>query len=191
VSYILILEHFLDLNTHLKDSIITTDLYVKPTDTHQYLHPHSCHPGHIKRSIPFSQTLRILNICSEHDTANHHIQKLIEHLTKRVYSKNKVQRQVYKAKQNRSLKSILPQHPPLHLPTGSHSKATNKQHGQADLTPQISSPPTGKVSKPHRVPLVLTYHPGHPDISTISCLFYPQESSKHREICLRLFLEHI
>ena len=31
---------------------ITTDLYVKPTDTHQYLMATSCHPNHTKRSIP-------------------------------------------------------------------------------------------------------------------------------------------
>ena len=31
---------------------LTTDLYVKLTDTHQYLHKDSCHPSHCKRGIP-------------------------------------------------------------------------------------------------------------------------------------------
>ena len=31
---------------------ITTDLHIKPTDTHQYLLATSCHPNHTKRSIP-------------------------------------------------------------------------------------------------------------------------------------------
>ena len=43
---------------------ITTDLYVKPTDTQQYLMATSCHPNHTKRSIPYFQALRILRICS-------------------------------------------------------------------------------------------------------------------------------
>ena len=43
---------------------ITTDMYLRPTDTHQYLMATSCHPNHTKRSIPYSQALRILRICS-------------------------------------------------------------------------------------------------------------------------------
>ena len=43
---------------------IRTNLYVEPTDTHQYLLATSCHHNHTKRSIPYSQTLRILCICS-------------------------------------------------------------------------------------------------------------------------------
>ena len=43
---------------------ITTDLYVKPTDTQQYIMATSCHPNHTKRSIPYSQALCILRICS-------------------------------------------------------------------------------------------------------------------------------
>ena len=35
--------NFLDVPVSLVDSQIVTDLYVKPTDTHQYLHSSSCH----------------------------------------------------------------------------------------------------------------------------------------------------
>ena len=38
---------------------LTTDLYVKPTDAHQYLMADSCHPKHTKRGIPYPQALRI------------------------------------------------------------------------------------------------------------------------------------
>ena len=41
-----------------------TDLYVKPTDTHRYLHRYSCHPSRYKRGIPYSQALRIRTTCS-------------------------------------------------------------------------------------------------------------------------------
>ena len=38
---------------------------VKSTDTHQYLHASSCHISHSKKSIPFSQAMRLNRVCSE------------------------------------------------------------------------------------------------------------------------------
>ena len=38
--------HFLDLNVRLSDGNISTDLYVKPTDRHQFLHYTSSHPDY-------------------------------------------------------------------------------------------------------------------------------------------------
>ena len=49
---------FLDTVTNLKDGHVETDLHVKPTDKHQYLHVMSCHPKHCKTAIPYSQALR-------------------------------------------------------------------------------------------------------------------------------------
>ena len=43
---------------------LTTSVYIKPTDCHQYLHYRSSHPGHIKGSIVYSQTLWASNLCS-------------------------------------------------------------------------------------------------------------------------------
>ena len=42
-------------------------LHLKSTDTHQYLLSSSCHPNHIKKSIPYSLALRIGRICSTND----------------------------------------------------------------------------------------------------------------------------
>ena len=36
--------NFLDVNIKLIDGEFKTDLFVKPTDTHQFLDPTSCHP---------------------------------------------------------------------------------------------------------------------------------------------------
>ena len=36
-----------------------TDLFVKTTDTHQFLDPTSCHPHHCKKGIRYSQALRL------------------------------------------------------------------------------------------------------------------------------------
>ena len=48
----------------LKDGKLTTDLHVKPTDLHQYLHFSSAHPNHTKYSVVFSQTLRMCRLRS-------------------------------------------------------------------------------------------------------------------------------
>ena len=51
---------FLDVTISLNNSNqISTDLYVKSTDTHEYLLHTSCHPSHVKKSIPLSFALRI------------------------------------------------------------------------------------------------------------------------------------
>ena len=51
-----------------------TDLYVKQTDTHQYPHRSSCHPGHCKCGIPYSQALRRPRIYSR--TENYRISSI-------------------------------------------------------------------------------------------------------------------
>ena len=41
--------NFFDVNVIRKDNQLITDLYIKPTDTHQYLHASSCHVYHCKK----------------------------------------------------------------------------------------------------------------------------------------------
>ena len=55
---------FLDLNVSLSGNKLTTDLHTKSTDKHQYLYYTSVHPAHTKRSIIYSQVLRMSRICS-------------------------------------------------------------------------------------------------------------------------------
>ena len=49
---------------NLFENKLTTNLHVKPTDTHQYLDYTSSHPEHTKKSIVHSQALRLRQICS-------------------------------------------------------------------------------------------------------------------------------
>ena len=46
---------------------LNTDLYTKPTDAHAYLQYESCHPPHIKKSLPYSQAIRLCRICNKQD----------------------------------------------------------------------------------------------------------------------------
>ena len=50
---------FLDLIVKLLKGRLITDLHIKDTDRHQYLHFNSFHPDHTKRSIIYSQALKV------------------------------------------------------------------------------------------------------------------------------------
>ena len=67
---------FLDLKVKFSKGKISTDLYVKDTNRYQYLHYTSSHPNHTKRSIVYSQALRIKKICSEEKDFEQHIHKM-------------------------------------------------------------------------------------------------------------------
>ena len=56
---------FLDLHVKLNEGKISPDLYIKSTERHQYLHLTSSHPNYAKRSIVYSQGLRVKSMCSE------------------------------------------------------------------------------------------------------------------------------
>ena len=56
---------FLDVLVKLRSNSISTSVFYKPTDNHQYLHFSSSHPLSLKKSIVFSQCLRLKRICSD------------------------------------------------------------------------------------------------------------------------------
>ncbi|CAJ0940699.1 unnamed protein product [Ranitomeya imitator] len=67
--------NFLDTTVIIKEGRnIETDLYVKPTDKNSLLRYDSCHPKHVKKSLPKSQHIRIDRIVSNPDTrrTGHH-----------------------------------------------------------------------------------------------------------------------
>ena len=55
----------LDPTLYLVDGFIRTDVYSKPTDSHLYLPPSSCHPKHVFKAIPFGVATRLKRNCSE------------------------------------------------------------------------------------------------------------------------------
>ena len=88
---------FLDTIVRLNNGFLSTDLYQKPTDTHQYLSAKSCHPRHCKGAIPYSQALRIRRICSSNDDFLKHTDQLRSHLIRRGYDSSFVKHQIHSA----------------------------------------------------------------------------------------------
>ena len=74
---------FLDTWVYIKDGRVETDIHVKPTSKHQYLHTKSCHPKHCKTAIPYSQALRIKRIRLERVNLSLRTNQLKHHLSKR------------------------------------------------------------------------------------------------------------
>ena len=90
--------NFLDVDVIRCGERLTTDLYVKPTDSHQYLHASSCHVFHSKSSIPYSQALRLNRICSEGTFFDKRCNELESWLMSRGYSEKLVRRQILRAR---------------------------------------------------------------------------------------------
>ena len=54
----------LDCKVIIFENKFTTDLYTKLAEKHQYLDYTSLHPEYTKKSLVYSQTLRLRRICS-------------------------------------------------------------------------------------------------------------------------------
>ena len=54
--------NFLDVRIKLKDGLLSTSLYTKPTDAFLYLNTSSNHPKHVKANIPKGQFIRVRRI---------------------------------------------------------------------------------------------------------------------------------
>ena len=90
---------FLDVQVILKEGKITTDLYTKPTDTHQYLNWNSCHPRHTKTVIPYSLSLRPRRICSSDELFKTRARELHNNLLERGYRDTLIRDSINKARQ--------------------------------------------------------------------------------------------
>ena len=78
--------------------VLSTDLFCKPTDTHQYLHKKSCHPWHTKKAIPYGQALRLRRICSEDRQFQERVGELAGWLKDRGYEESLVNEQIDRAR---------------------------------------------------------------------------------------------
>ena len=118
---------FFDVSVSVDNSgNITTDLYVKPTGTQQYLMATSCHPNHTKRSIPYGQALCILRICSSKESAKIRCTELVDCLVRRGCNKRKTNKQIERAFTNFS-----------NSPTGRQSHTTRPVYFNVQFHPGL------------------------------------------------------
>ena len=83
-----------------------TDLFVKPTDTHQFLDPRSSHPYHCKKGIPYSKALRLNRICSDNESFDKRCNDLEGRLNERGYNGKVIRKQILRAREH-SRKDLL------------------------------------------------------------------------------------
>ena len=82
---------FLDITiTHESDMSLSTNLYCKPTDSHNYLLYSSEHPRHLLNGIPYSQFVRLKRLCSKEGDFRLNALMLTEHFIRRGYPKHLV-----------------------------------------------------------------------------------------------------
>jgi len=85
-----------------------TDLYCKPTDSHNYLLYESAHPKHIKRSLPYSQFLRIRRICSKLDDFDRNAASIAQHFIRRNYPPHQIEDALIKVRRKSREELLLP-----------------------------------------------------------------------------------
>ena len=83
-------SQFLNLSIKPIDGELNTDLFDKPTDTHQFLDLTSSYPYHCKKLIPYCHDLRLnsicLDICSDKEKSNKRCNDLEKWLMERGYN---------------------------------------------------------------------------------------------------------
>ena len=89
---------FLDVKVLNYSGVLEKDVFIKPTDTHQYLHSSSCHPGACKRSIPFAQAMQLRRICSKSSYVEKGAGELVRFLMEKGCTKAYVEGQIDKVR---------------------------------------------------------------------------------------------
>ena len=77
---------------------LKTTLNIKSTDRHQYLHYASSHPEHTKRSVGFSQKLRISRLYSEENDFKNYRSQMKSWFLKREYPEKLIENEIRKIK---------------------------------------------------------------------------------------------
>ena len=101
---------FLDTTMILEGDAIQTEMYTKPTDTHQYLSLDSCHAKHCTTSIPYSQSLRIQRIGSREEEFTKRIDELKSYLMAQSYPESLVDARIQKVARTPQTETLQP-HP--------------------------------------------------------------------------------
>ena len=92
--------NFLDLNIKLIDGKFKTDLFVKHSDTHQFLDPTSSHPYHFKKGRPCNQSLRLNTICSDNENFDKHCNNFKKRIMERGYNEKMIRNQILRVRKH-------------------------------------------------------------------------------------------
>ena len=87
---------YLDATLRINGQSITSDLFMKPTDAHQYLLPSSDHPPHVHRHLQFGLGMRLRAILSDDTKLEHRFAELTDILKARGYSEHLILSQLTK-----------------------------------------------------------------------------------------------
>ena len=90
-------SEYLDLLVILKNNILSTSIFYKPTASHAYLHYHSSHSLSTRNAIPYSQFLRLRSLCSSEDDFNSKSKEMVVFFLRRHYPLNVVMQAVTRA----------------------------------------------------------------------------------------------
>ena len=88
---------FLDLRVSVKGNRVETSMYSKPSDTHAYLLPSSCHPTHICKNIPQGVMKRVRRNCSEESTRLQTYHEYKKYLGQRNYAEDLIEEAIRQA----------------------------------------------------------------------------------------------
>ena len=114
-----------------------------------YLLAPSCHPGHTKRNIAYSQALRICRICSDRNVAKLRCDQLQEYLVKRGHSSKKTRQNIKRAIDTFCAPGEVSSGQSVF---GMNTSATVSSASRSQLTFKVTS-------------FVIDYHPGLPNIT--------------------------
>ena len=81
---------FMDLFITLRDGLLHTTVYSKPTDGHLYLHFDSCHPRSTKSAVETGVALRLRRICSSEEEFDHAMKNYQAYLVSRNHTPSEV-----------------------------------------------------------------------------------------------------
>jgi hypothetical protein len=91
--------NFLDTTVTIEaNGTLYTNLYTKPTDSHNYLRYDSAHPHHCKTSLPTSQFLRLRRICTKIEDFDTNAVSLAGHFLRRGYPQHLIEEAIIKTR---------------------------------------------------------------------------------------------
>ena len=139
--------HFLDINiTTNTNGCITTSLYCKPTDSHNYLLFSSEHPRHILNGIPYSQFICVKRLCSKQEDFLSNCYMLCTHFIRRGYPKHLVRSSLQRADKL------------------TREELLNKQLLQTPITPALTTQTQTKIDTFY---CITTHNPLNPPIKDV------------------------